>query len=305
MQNQGQCVKSGLYRRSRQRVSVSTLDFRQCWVEEVLIVARRNKVVVQMIQNSNSTNWRCRSSLAARIHSDSHTASTESQCWYGQSRKNRRKSFGHSVRPHYFNEFRVNIDCGRVRSHCLKCIAAQAGSTARAAAVFESLLLQRWWRATAATSDGMPPTRRGQQRWDAALHVAGEPVFMNTGGATLPQASFQQLLGWVAAPSEGGNLTDLGMQAIKDGWWVDPPPAVLRQVRDRQARAFEDLQSWRDEQNLIEKQQEDVARALMPPPPPRPRPVGPPHPSTAHAALFVICTVISLHCDLHCDLSAL
>jgi hypothetical protein len=42
----------------------------------------------------------------------------------------------------------VNIDCGRVRSHCLKCIAAQAGSTARAAAVFESLLLQRWWRAT-------------------------------------------------------------------------------------------------------------------------------------------------------------
>lgn len=110
----------------------------------------------------------------------------------------------------------------------------------------------------------MPPTRRGQQRWDAALHVAGEPVFMNTGGATLPQASFQQLLGWVAAPSEGGNLTDLGMQAIKDGWWVDPPPTVLRQVRDRQARAFEDLQSWRDEQNLIEKQQEDVARALMP-----------------------------------------
>ena len=60
----------------------------------------------------------------------------------------------------------------------------------------------------------MPPTWRGQQRWDAALHVAGEPVFMNTGGATLPQASFQQLLGWVAAPSEGGNLTDLGMQAI-------------------------------------------------------------------------------------------
>jgi hypothetical protein len=33
---------------------VSTLDFRQCWVEEVLIVARRNKVVVQMIQNSNT-----------------------------------------------------------------------------------------------------------------------------------------------------------------------------------------------------------------------------------------------------------
>ena len=134
---------------SESRCRLLILEIRQ-WVEEVLIVARRNKVVVQMIQNSNSTNWRCRSSLAARIQSDSHTASTESQCWYGQSRKNRRKSFGHSVRPHYFNEFRVNIDCGRVRSHCLKCIAAQAGSTARAAAVFESLLLQRWWRATIA-----------------------------------------------------------------------------------------------------------------------------------------------------------
>jgi hypothetical protein len=92
----------------------------------------------------------------------------------------------------------VNIDCGRVRSHCLKCIAAQAGSTARATAVFESLLLQRWWRATAATSDGMPPTRRGQQRWDAALHVAGEPVFMNTGGATLPQAPSEFLISSLA-----------------------------------------------------------------------------------------------------------
>ena len=84
----------------------------------------------------------------------------------------------------------------------------------------------------------MPPTQPGQRRWDAALHVAGEPVCVN--GSVLPQASFQELLGWVTA---GGNLTHLGMQAVKDGWWIDPPPAVMRQVRARQARAYEDLVS--------------------------------------------------------------
>ena len=87
----------------------------------------------------------------------------------------------------------------------------------------------------------MPPFRGATRRWDAALYVAGEPVFTNAGGATLPQASYQALLGWVTAPSEGGNLTDLGMQAVKDGWWVDPPDQVLWQVRERQARAYGEL----------------------------------------------------------------
>ena len=84
----------------------------------------------------------------------------------------------------------------------------------------------------------MPPARRGvTRRWDAALHVGGELVTTPT-GAVLPQSSYVELLGWVTPASEGGMLTNRGMQAVKDGWWVDPPDQVLRQVRERQQFNF-------------------------------------------------------------------
>eukprot|EP01043_Picozoa_sp_COSAG02_P086570 COSAG02_NODE_23993_length_701_cov_1.440199_1_plen_35_part_00 len=34
------------------------------------------------------------------------------------------------------------------------------------------------------------------------MHVGGEVVFTDAAGGTLPQASYQELLGWVTAPSE-------------------------------------------------------------------------------------------------------
>jgi hypothetical protein len=82
----------------------------------------------------------------------------------------------------------------------------------------------------------MPPARGATRRWDAALHVGGELVTTVAGGI-LSQASYVELLGWVTPTSEGGMLTNRGMQAVKDGWWVDPPDQVLRQVRERQQRA--------------------------------------------------------------------
>ena len=59
-----------------------------------------------------------------------------------------------------------------------------------------------------------PPNPR---RWTSPLQVDGRPVF-DDDGYTLSKYGFEVLLGWV----KQGNLTDLGMQAVKDGWWVDP-----------------------------------------------------------------------------------
>ena len=81
----------------------------------------------------------------------------------------------------------------------------------------------------------MPPYRGASRRWDAALTVGGDEVYAEvfSGRVGLRQAAFVYMLGWVTPPSLGGELTDLGMRAVKDGWWVDPPPEVLRQVRLR------------------------------------------------------------------------
>jgi hypothetical protein len=129
----------------------------------------------------------------------------------------------------------------------------------------------------------MPPARGATRMWDAALRVGGRQVFAEVfgGRVELRQAAYVYLLGWVTPPSLGGELTDLGMRAVKDGWWVDPPPEVQQQVRLRQEEAFNDLQAWVDRQqrNLIENEQA-VDAALMPPPPPRP----PPAPSVSFAS---------------------
>lgn len=86
--------------------------------------------------------------------------------------------------------------------------------------------------------------------WDAALRVGGRQVFAEVfgGRVELRQAAYVYLLGWVTPPSLGGELTDLGMRAVKDGWWVDPPPEVQQQVRLRQEEAFNNLQAWVDQQ---------------------------------------------------------
>ena len=75
-----------------------------------------------------------------------------------------------------------------------------------------------------------PPNPR---RWTSPLQVDGRPVFTDD-GRTLSKYGYEVLLGWV----EHGNLTDLGMQAVKDGWWVDPPDEVQAQVRRRQHAAL-------------------------------------------------------------------
>lgn len=96
----------------------------------------------------------------------------------------------------------------------------------------------------------MPPYRGASRHWDAALTMGGDEVYAEVfgGHVELRQAAFVYMLGWVTPPSLGGELTDLGMQAVKDGWWVDPPPEVLRQVRLRQDEAFSNLQAWVDRQ---------------------------------------------------------
>jgi hypothetical protein len=142
--------------------------------------------------------------------------------------------------------------------------------------------------------------------WDAALRVGGRQVFAEVfgGRVELRQAAYVYLLGWVTPPSLGGELTDLGMRAVKDGWWVDPPPEVQQQVRLRQEEAFNDLQAWVDRQqrNLIENEQA-VDAALMPPPPPRP----PPAPSVSFASPLRLpicpldCLSVSLTVCLHAE----
>ena len=52
-----------------------------------------------------------------------------------------------------------------------------------------------------------PPNPR---RWTSPLQVDGRPVF-DDDGYTLSKYGFEVLLGWV----KQGNLTDLGMQAVK------------------------------------------------------------------------------------------
>ena len=120
----------------------------------------------------------------------------------------------------------------------------------------------------------MPPARGASRHLDQPLRVRGEQVFAQVfdGDMELRQEAFVYMLGWVTLPSLGGELTDLGMQAVKDGWWVDPPPEVLQQVRLRQEDAFNNLQAWvnRQQREHIENEAE-IDRALMPPPPPRPR----------------------------------
>lgn len=120
----------------------------------------------------------------------------------------------------------------------------------------------------------MPPARGASRHLDQPLRVRGEQVFAQVfdGDVELRQEAFVYMLGWVTLPSLGGELTDLGMQAVKDGWWVDPPPEVLQQVRLRQEDAFNNLQAWvnRQQREHIENEAE-IDRALMPPPPPRPR----------------------------------
>ena len=74
-----------------------------------------------------------------------------------------------------------------------------------------------------------PPHPR---RWTSSLQVDGRAVF-DANGHTLSKHGFEELLGWV----KNGNLTDLGMQAVKDGWWVDPPHEVQAQVRRWQREA--------------------------------------------------------------------
>jgi hypothetical protein len=140
--------------------------------------------------------------------------------------------------------------------------------------------------------------------WDAALRVGGRQVFAEVfgGRVELRQAAYVYLLGWVTPPSLGGELTDLGMRAVKDGWWVDPPPEVQQQVRLRQEEAFNNLQAWVDRQqrNLIENEQA-VDAALMPPPPPRP----PPAPSVSFASplRLPICLLDCLSVSLTARLS--
>ena len=67
-----------------------------------------------------------------------------------------------------------------------------------------------------------PPHPR---RWTSSLQVDGRAVF-DANGHTLSKYGFEVLLGWVS----NGELTDLGMQAVKDGWWVDPPDEDQAQV---------------------------------------------------------------------------
>ena len=71
-------------------------------------------------------------------------------------------------------------------------------------------------------SQDMPPHTGATRRWTAALQLDGQAVLTDSGG-TLPKASYEDLLGWVAA----GELTDIGLRAVEDGMWVDPPIEVL------------------------------------------------------------------------------
>ena len=110
-----------------------------------------------------------------------------------------------------------------------------------------------------------PPNPR---RWTSPLQVDGRAVF-DDDGRTLSKYGYEVLLGWVS----NGELTDLGMQAVKDGWWVDPPPEIQEHVRRRQLDAYDKFQLEMNELNAqideLDKQaMEDKLR--MPPPPPRP-----------------------------------
>ena len=52
-------------------------------------------------------------------------------------------------------------------------------------------------------SQDMPPHTGATRRWTAALQLDGQAVLTDSGG-TLPKASYEDLLGWVAA----GELTE-------------------------------------------------------------------------------------------------
>ena len=128
-------------------------------------------------------------------------------------------------------------------------------------------------RSTTALPPRMPPYSGppNPHRWTSPLQVDGRPVFTDD-GRTLSKYGYEVLLGWV----EHGNLTDLGMQAVKDGWWVDPPAEVQAQVRRRQREAYEKFQLEINKLNDLIKEAEDKEnkavddKLRMPPPPPRP-----------------------------------
>ena len=105
-------------------------------------------------------------------------------------------------------------------------------------------------------SQDMPPHTGATRRWTAALQLDGQAVLTDSGG-TLPKASYEDLLGWVAA----GELTDIGLRAVEDGMWVDPPIEVLEAAQVLRQIVLEAAQ-------VVESPDDEGDRRDCPPPQP-------------------------------------